>query len=129
MRLVLDASVAVRAMRPNEPAHAAAKARIGRILRGDDTIVVPPLFAVEVSASLARQGFREAEILAFVDDLGAQVITMGPKAADAARRVAIETKLRGADAIYAWLARREGLPLCTTDDEIIKRSPCVILAP
>ena len=115
MRLVLDASVAVRSMRPTEPDHRAAKARIARILRGEDEIVVPAIFPAEVSASLARQGFAEAEILAFVDDLRAHVVTMGPKAADAARRVAIETKLRGADAIYAWLARREGLPLCTTD--------------
>jgi predicted nucleic acid-binding protein len=126
---VLDASVAVRSMRPGEADHPAAKARITRILRGDDEIVVPAIFPVEVSASLARQGFAEAEILAFVDDLRAHVVTMGPKAADAARRISIRTRLRGADAIYAWLATREGLPLCTTDDELIKRASCAIVAP
>ncbi len=116
-------------MRPGEPGHTQARARITRILRGDDEITVPAIFPVEVSASLARQGFVEAEILAFVDDLGGKVVTMGPKAADAARRVSIRTKLRGADAIYVWLAAREGLPLCTTDDQIIQRAQCTILAP
>lgn len=82
-----------------------------------------------MSAALSRQGFAEAEILTFVDDLGAKVVTMGPKAADAARRVAIQTRLRGADAIYVWLAAREGLPLCTSDEEIVERARCAILAP
>jgi predicted nucleic acid-binding protein len=52
MRLVLDASVAVAAARVGEPAHDAARARLTRILRGADEIVVPTLFSVEVTAAL-----------------------------------------------------------------------------
>jgi predicted nucleic acid-binding protein len=56
MRLVLDASVAVAAARPNEPSHAASRARIERVLAGSDEIVVPAIFPIEVGASLARVG-------------------------------------------------------------------------
>ena len=129
MRLVLDASVAVRALRPSEPGHLEAKNRVARILRGEDEAVVPPLFPVEVSAALRRQGFAETEIMTFVDDLGIKVFTMGPRAADAARRVALKTKLRGADAIYVWLAESQRVPLCTTDHEIIDRASCTIVTP
>ncbi len=56
MRLVLDASVAVAAARAREVSHRAAQARVGGILRGDDELIVPTLFAVEVGAALAREG-------------------------------------------------------------------------
>jgi predicted nucleic acid-binding protein len=56
MKLVLDASVAVAASRPNEPSHAVSRARITRVLAGHDEIVVPAIFPIEVGASLARVG-------------------------------------------------------------------------
>ena len=54
MRLVLDASVAVAAARVREPSHRAAQARVARILRGEDELIVPTIFSVEVVAALAR---------------------------------------------------------------------------
>jgi predicted nucleic acid-binding protein len=48
-----------------------------------------------------------------------------------ARSVAVSAKLRGPDALYVWLARREGIPLCTLDREIITRGAgfCQVIAP
>jgi predicted nucleic acid-binding protein len=125
MRLVLDASVAIAATRPKEPSYGGARATIDRVLQGIDTIVVPAFFAVEVSGALARQGLPEGDIRAIIDPLTRpphEVVTIGPKRARAAERVAIACKLRGPDALYVWLAVREGVLLCTLDREILTRA-------
>jgi predicted nucleic acid-binding protein len=64
VRLVLDASVAVAAARPSEPFHAISRARVARVLAGDDEIVVPAIFPIEVGASLARVGEPTAAVCA-----------------------------------------------------------------
>jgi predicted nucleic acid-binding protein len=40
-------------------------------------------------------------------------------------------RLRGADAIYVWLAEREGVPFCTLDEEIDRRvrDACSVIGP
>jgi predicted nucleic acid-binding protein len=134
MRIVLDASVAIAAQRPAEPSHAASRARLLRFLTGADTVLVPSFFAVEVSGALARLGFDGRVIGRFVDRLTAaphEVVTVGPRAARAARSIAIRGKLRGPDALYVWLARREGAPVCTLDREILTRGAafCRTMAP
>jgi predicted nucleic acid-binding protein len=134
MRIVLDASVAVAAQRPLEPAYAASRARLIRFLTGADTVLVPSFFIVEVSGAFARLGFDGRAIRRIVDRLTApphEVVTVGPRAARAARAIAIRGKLRGPDALYVWLGRREGAPVCTLDREIIARGArfCQVLAP
>jgi NAD(P)-dependent dehydrogenase (short-subunit alcohol dehydrogenase family) len=47
VRLVLDASVAIAAQRPQEAAYAASRARLVRFLTGADVVVVPSFFVVE----------------------------------------------------------------------------------
>ncbi len=134
MRLVLDASVAVAAERIHETGHAAARERIVRVLSGLDEIVVPPIFQAEVSGALARRGHDSAKIRAYVEALTAapnQVRTFGPRASRFVADAAVRHKLRGADACYAWVALREGLPLCTLDRELADRggSLCTIIGP
>ncbi len=125
MRFVLDASVVIAATRPNEPSYAAARARVDRVLQGVDTIVVPAFFVVEVSGALARQGVPESDIRAIVGPLTRsphELLTLGPKRARAAQRLAVACKLRGPDALYVWTAAREAVPLCTLDHEILTRA-------
>lgn len=134
MRLVLDASVAIASLRPKEPAHRAARGRVRRIVNGDDVAVVPSLFVTEVAGALARLGFDPAAIDVFVAALTSaphEVMTIGPKRARAAAGLAVATKLRGADAMYVWLAAREGVPVCTLDREILARgaAACQVIAP
>ena len=86
MRIVLDASVAVAAQRPLEPAYAASRARVVRFLTGEDTVLVPSFFAVEVSGALSRLGFDRPTIVRIVDRLTTpphEVVTIGPRAARA----------------------------------------------
>ncbi len=134
MKLVLDASVAIAALRPSEPAYAAARARIERVLQGADELVQPPIFGVEVAGALARRGTREADIRTFVQTLRApphRIVAIGPKGSASAEACAIQGRLRGADALYVWLASARGLPLCTLDQEMAQRGApfCKVLAP
>lgn len=133
MRLVLDASVAVAAARPREPGHRRSRTRVDDVLSGTDGIVVPSLFGIEVAASLARIGVALPAIRSYVDALlaGAAVVTLGPRAARRVRETAMRWRLRAADAVYVWLAEREGVPLCTLDEEIGRRvhDACSIIRP
>jgi predicted nucleic acid-binding protein len=133
VKLVLDASVAIAAARPGEPMHRSARSRVTGILSADDEIVVPTLFAVEVGASLARVGVAIPAIRAYVDALlaVASVVPLGPRAARQARDTAMRWKLRAADAVYVWVAEREGLSLCTLDRELGQRAgdACKIIGP
>lgn len=134
MHIVLDASVAVAAQRPKVPGYAASRARLIRVLTGADTVLVPSFFIVETAGALARLGFDARSIRRFVDRLTLpphRVVTVGPRAAQAAKSVAIRAKLRGPDALYVWLARREAVPLCTLDRKILARGArlCQVVPP
>ena len=111
-------------MKPLEPLHVESMKRLDRVLTGVDTIVVPALFSVEVTAGLTRSGVPADRVARFVTQLvaGADVVTLGPKRAAQIARVAGQTRLRAADATYAWVAGREGVPLVTADEEIHQRA-------
>ncbi len=127
MRICLDASVAVTAHRANEPGHAASRARVDRILAGTDGLVVPVLFPIEVAAALSRNGIDPKIVIGYVAALlaRADLVTIGPKRAPLIQAVAMATKLRAADATYAWVASREKVPLVTLDGEVLKRAASV----
>lgn len=133
MILVLDASVAVAAARVGEPAHRRSRARVRRVLTGVDEIVVPSLFSIEVGAALARAGEQPATVRAYVEALlvRATIVPLGARAARAAREMAMRCRLRAADGVYVWVASREGLPLCSLDEEIALRTGgvCTVMAP
>jgi predicted nucleic acid-binding protein len=130
---VLDASVAVAAVRPSEPSHRAARARLAALLTGTDAIVVPAIFDVEVTSALVRAQASGDSAEEYLErDLGAcQLVTIGPRAARAISGVAARTRLRAADAAYVWVASSRGLLLVTLDEEISRRvgTLCQVEAP
>lgn len=131
MRYVLDASIAVAAEKLNEPMHAAARARVDRVLSGVDELCVPAIFAGEVASALTRSTNRSAvDILAYVHALlsDAEVFTIGPRASLAIAAVATQSRLRAADSAYVWAARHAGVALVTVDEEMLRRSGllCVV---
>jgi predicted nucleic acid-binding protein len=117
---VLDASVAVAAIRAGEPSHQAARTRLTSLLAGLDSIVVPAIFDIEVTSALVRGGAAIAAVHEYLErDLaGREIITIGPRAARAISGVAARTRLRAADAAYVWVASSRGLPLVTLDREL-----------
>jgi predicted nucleic acid-binding protein len=134
MRLVLDASVAIAATRPNEPSFAAARARINRALRGEDELVLPALFGIEVAGALSRVGEPDPKIRDLVDRLTSpphDVVVLGASRSRRIMDVAMVGKLRATDATYVWLASSRRLALCTLDSEMASRAAalCKVIAP
>jgi len=132
VRICLDASVAVAAQRPGEPSHAISRARVNRVLAGTDDIVVPAIFPIEIAAALSRNGVDPKVVIGYVDALlaHAELVTIGPRRAPLIQAVAMATKLRAADASYAWVACREKVPLITLDAEVLTRAaPVCAVAP
>jgi len=126
VKLVLDASVVVASERPTEPAHLRSRARFDLVLRGDDDIVVPAIFGIEVVSALARRGHDAAAAERLVAALAtdpAQTLVLGPRRSASIARFAARYRLRAADACYAWIAFRRGLALVTLDDEVLRRAP------
>ncbi len=124
MIYVLDASVAVAALRDGEPGHTAALRRCMPLFAGRDEIVVPSIFDIEVTSALVRRGVTPDRVAAFFDRhlASRRLVTIGPRVVRAVRTVVNATRLRAADALYVWLAAHEGVPLVTTDHEIIQRA-------
>jgi predicted nucleic acid-binding protein len=133
LKYVLDASIAVAALRSQEPRHLDALRRCLPLFAGRDEIVVPAIFDIEVVSALVRRGASPASVERFFEKHFAsrKLVTIGPRAARAARLIASSTRLRAADALYVWLAAREGLPLVTADVEVLQRaaSVCQMQAP
>jgi predicted nucleic acid-binding protein len=121
---VLDASVAVSALRASDANHVRAASYVAPLLQGLDSIVVPAIFDVEVVATLTRAGVAAADARRATDLFlrGARTVTLGPRGARAASTTASRTHLRTGDAIYVWVAERESLPLVTFDAEILGRA-------
>jgi predicted nucleic acid-binding protein len=121
---VLDASVAISALRAGDANHARAASYLAPLLQGIDSVVVPTIFDVEVVATLTRAGYSPADARRAADLFAgpARTVTLGPRAARAASLTASRTRLRTGDAIYVWVAEREALPLVTFDIEILARA-------
>jgi predicted nucleic acid-binding protein len=121
---VLDASVAISALRSGDTNHARAASYLAPLLQGIDSITVPATFDVEVVATLVRCGYPPADARRAADLFVGQArsVTLGPHAARAASSTASRTRLRTGDAIYVWVAERVGLPLVTLDAEILGRA-------
>jgi predicted nucleic acid-binding protein len=91
---------------------------------GEDEVVVPAIFPIEVGALLARVGEPPTAIHAYVDAilaLAVAVVTIGRGRAGKICDLAIAARLRAADAAYVWLAMEQSLPLCTLDKEMAER--------
>jgi predicted nucleic acid-binding protein len=133
VRICLDASVAVSGHQLKEPEHAVARARVDRVFAGSDVLVVPAIFPIEVASALSRAGVGARAVNDYLDLLlvGAELVAIGPKRWRRVAAVAMATKLRAADASYAWVAGRENVPLVTLDGEVLRRatSVCAVETP
>jgi predicted nucleic acid-binding protein len=123
--MVVDASVWVSAFLPADAHHGEARDFLRRAVERGDTMVLPTLALAEIGGAIARRtGDRElaAAALALVrrqPSLNIRPIDEG--LGEAAARLAIVARLRGADAIYVGLAAELDAALVTLDREMIER--------
>jgi len=127
---VIDASVYVSRMRREEAQHAESTCLFEAMAAQRLPVLCPETLLPEVAAALARGlddtefAYRAAAHLRTLP--GHRFIAVNRVLSELAAQLAAECRLRGCDAIYAALARREGVPLITWDEQQRERTAPVV---
>jgi predicted nucleic acid-binding protein len=121
----IDASVHINALNSAEEGSLESQALLEQTSRRPWPIFSPTLLLVEVAAAVAR-AFDDAEkgamLAQAVRNLPAQIwVPLDESLADEAARLGAECRLRGADAVYAAVARRYGTTLVTCGRQQLER--------
>ncbi len=121
----IDASVHINALNPAEPGSAASRACLQRLAEQHQPIFSPTLLLVELAAAAARAlnaTDLALELMQAVRGLPGQVwVALDDILADEAAQLGAAARLRGADAVYAAVARRFGATLITRDRQQLER--------
>jgi len=121
----IDASVHLNALNPAENGSPESQALLERVFRRPWLVFSPTLLLVEVAAAVART-FDDAErglaLAQAVRDLPGQIwVPLDEALAEEAARLAAQHQTRGADAVYAAVARRYGAALVSRDRQQLRR--------
>ncbi len=121
----LDASVHINAVNVAEPGSAASQACLQQLIEQHQALFSPTLLLVELATAAARALDDSAlalELALAVRGLPGQVwVALDDDLAAEAARLGAEARLRGADAVYAAVARRFGATLITRDRQQLER--------
>ncbi|HTQ99552.1 MAG TPA: PIN domain-containing protein [Candidatus Acidoferrum sp.] len=128
--MVIDASVWVAAFLPYEPNHKAAQRCIAELSTSSEPTELPTLALVETCGAIARRtnsADAAQQIRQFlVSQHWISFFAVDSGLVSVASDIAINHKLRGADAIYVALAKMRSQPLISLDAEIIQRSKSIV---
>ena len=127
---VVDASVYVSLINPLEDAHTESWAWLRNTLAGGEEIAAPVVLVPEVAAALSR-GLDEPTLAwrAVQQILSNNVVELVPVTTPLAQRaadIAIDQRIRGADAIYVALAEHRQHELVTLDRQQLERGAAVV---
>ena len=124
--IVADASVWVSAFLPQDVHHAASLQWFRRHIGANEQFVAPILLMVEVGGALVRHAGQVGPARRAIDALrrlpALRWVAMDDHLGISASRLAINLRLRGADAVYVAVAARLNIPLVTWDQEQITRA-------
>jgi predicted nucleic acid-binding protein len=128
---VMDTSVYVAILNPNEPGHAASWAWYTRTTRASEPIVAPVILLAEAAAALSR-GVGDAALAHRVvrQLLHSKAIELVPVTTVLAQQAAIlaaDQRLRGCDAIFVALAQQRADTLYTLDRQQLERGAAVVV--
>jgi len=130
LRYTLDASVFVSAFNPSEDGHAACLTLLTTIHHAGDPVILPSLVLVEIASAMARASDDSAGAVAFAAAIAnlphVTLVPLTPAGAHQTAEVAAQQRLRGADAVYAAVARRYGTTLVTRDEQQRARGVAVV---
>ena len=128
--IVIDASVWVSRLVPNDMFHAPVKAWMEQGRSQGVVFLSPALLLPEVAGAISRRtgepglAHRAAETLAQLP--GMRLVEMDQSLVLEAARLAADLGLRGADSLYVALAARLNIPLLTLDEDQKTRAESVI---
>jgi len=128
--LTLDANVFVAAEIQSEPDHGVARRVVRTAVEQGLRLHLPWLAVVEASVAIGRRlGATDPAARIATELTGMPGVTFHPLDRSLALlsvAVGAECRLRGADAVYAAVARKYGTCLITCDDELRRRTAGVI---
>lgn len=121
----VDASVHINGLNPAEEGSPESQAFLEQIYRHPWPVFSPTLLLVELAATVARV-FNDTErgivVAQAVQGLPGQIwVPLDDALAEEAARLAARYRVRGADAVYAAVARRYGAALVTRDRQQLER--------
>jgi predicted nucleic acid-binding protein len=119
--VVTDASVWVARFTPQEARHAACAEWLADFVKSGGQIVAPVLMLAEVCGAIGRRTgqprLAQDIYAALVNAPEITFVEMDRALAQHAAQLAIDLRLRGADATYVALAHHLGVPLLSLDEE------------
>ncbi len=132
MKCVVDASVILAALIPNEMEHENSLQFLKMAEKLSVKLVCPCLMLIEIAAAIARVTQNEAKSQQAILKVKAlphlRSIAISSELAEKAIRVAQSCFLKGADSIYVALAMHESVQLVTLDKEMKQRASSVVTA-
>jgi predicted nucleic acid-binding protein len=128
--VVVDASVWVSRLVPHAVHHEVSRHWLERYTADGGRLVAPVILFIEVAGAIARRTGQPAlahRAVAQLWSIGAlRVAPVDMAVGREATRLAADLRMRGADAIYAAVARRLRIPLVTWDAEQQQRAGVLI---
>ncbi|NPA91741.1 MAG: type II toxin-antitoxin system VapC family toxin [Chloroflexi bacterium] len=128
--MVVDASVWVSALVPQDVHHTRSREWLEERLREGVLLVAPVILLAEVAGAIARRtgdpslGERATEMILSLPTL--RLVPVDDRVGGEAARLAARLRLRGADALYVAVASLLGVPLITWDREQQERCQTVV---
>jgi len=130
--IVVDASVWVSRLVPQDIHHAASRRWLERHVADGQLLSAPMFLLSEVAGAISRRTGEPALARQAVERLmrfpALRLVSVDHRLGKEAARLAADFRLRGADAVYVALARILNVPLVTWDDEQMTRGREVIQA-
>ena len=129
---VVDASVWVSRLVPQDVHHSVSRMWLERHAAAGDPLIAPVLALPEIAAAIARRtgdsslAHQAMQVILRIPVL--RLVDVDARLARSAARLAADHSLRGADAMYAALALQLDLPLVTLDREQRDRAGAVLTA-
>jgi predicted nucleic acid-binding protein len=128
VRCTIGASVFVASARSDEPNYLLSRKFLKEARSAE--VYCPTLALAECAAAIARQTNDPAlakELVSIIEDFpGINLISLDLSLARRAAQIAVEYRLRGADAAYVAVADEFGATLISWDQEMLKRCPAAV---
>lgn len=125
-QLTVDSSVIVASLLEEEKEHSKAFKVWAEVLTGKTVAIMPYIVLVEVVAAVRRRTADKELALKLKKELlsagNVNFTILDPEAALEASDIAIETGMRGMDAIVVQTAKEYGTSLVTLDNEMISKA-------
>lgn len=126
MQLTLDSSVTVAALRKQEQKHTDCKSLLQEIILGSKIAYMLYIVLAEVSSAIKRRTgssklAHRAMSMLIEDAKGLNFVELNKDRAEEAAEIAIDTGIRGMDAIFIQVAKEFQSTFITLDEEVIAK--------